>query len=73
MVENVMKINGIKINVECKITNKKSRMEKHFIWNLSTCSCENDQYYYWVVKCDEIVEPTKNKTINFSDEKAACK
>ena len=46
MVENVMKINGIKINVECKITNKKSRMEKHFIWNLSTCSCENDQYYY---------------------------
>ena len=27
MVENVMKINGMKINVECKITNKKSRME----------------------------------------------
>ena len=49
-----------------------------YIWNPTTCSCENDEYLGSfindsVVTCDEIIEPTKHTTANFGDRKATCK
>ena len=38
-----------------------------------TCICENDEYLGSILndsirKCDEIIEPTKNKTKTFEDQ-----
>ena len=48
--------------------------EKDYIWNPTTCSCENGKYLAsiiddLVIRCDEIVEETKTAPTNFNEKK----
>ena len=46
MEENVVQIkSGITINVDVSLKNMKG--EKYYIWNHTTCSCENGKYLYY--------------------------
>ena len=52
--------------------------EEDYIWNPSTCFCENGEYLKSIIddlaaKCDKIIEPKKTIPINFNDKKATCK
>ena len=53
--------------------------EKDYIWNPTTCSCENGKYLAsiiddLVIRCDEIVEETKTAPTNFNEKKkGTCK
>ena len=76
MEENVIHINaGIMINVNVCV-------EKDYIWNPATCTCENGEYLASIIddsaiKCDYITESYNGeiKTIltNFNAEKSTCK
>ena len=78
MKENVIQINGgITINVDASVKN-----EKYYIWNPSTCSCENGKYLPSIMDdsatiCDEVIEShnkkTKTFTTNFNEKKAISK
>ena len=51
---------------------------RNYIWNRSTCVCENDKYLGSIihdsaVTCDEIVEPTKNTENYFGKRKPHIK
>ena len=58
-------------------------VEKYYIWNRATCSCENGKYLTStiddsVIKCDEIIKgvettPTKTPPTNFKEKKVNCK
>ena len=71
---NLMEKNVIKIDDEITI--------KDYIWNLSTCSCENGKYLANImddsaITCDEIIAPhdeqTKAIPTTFNEKKATCK
>ena len=75
---------GIKINVDVSV--KTSVCEKDYIWNLSTCSCENGKYLASImddsaIMCDEIIdaeaksndEETKTMPTNFNEKNISCK
>ena len=75
---------GIKINVDVSV--KTSVCEKDYIWNLSTCSCENGKYLASImddsaIMCDEIIdaeaksndEETKTIPTNFNEKNISCK
>ena len=62
MVESV---NDDKCWRECKIQGEHYVCEKDYIWNSSTCVCQNRKYLRSiisdsVIRCDEIKEVTKN-------------
>ena len=61
-------------------------VQKNYIWNFSTCICENRKYLGFIVgnsviTCDEIIEvtvptksiPTKTTATNFNIKKVNCK
>ena len=65
---------------------KTSVCEKDYIWNLSTCSCENGKYLASImddsaIMCDEIIdaeaksndEETKTIPTNFNEKNKSCK
>ena len=62
MEENVIQINGqIIVNVDVSVKN--IMCEKDYIWNPTSCSCENGQYLAntiddSVMSCDDIIEET---------------
>ena len=80
MEKNLLQINvGIKINVDVSL--KTSVCEKDYIWNPSTCSCENGKYLASImddsaIMCDEIIdleaklndEETKTIPTNFNNK-----
>ena len=52
--------------------------EKDYIWNPTTCSCENGKYLASiiddsVITCDEIIEETNSIPTNFDEKKLTCK
>ena len=53
--------------------------KKDYIWNPSTCSCENEKYLASIMDDsastrDEIIkEKTKTVTTNFNEKSAICK
>ena len=56
---------------------KSHACEKDYVWNPSTCNCENVKYLASIVDdlaiiCDEVIE-SYGKEINFSEKKATCK
>ena len=58
---------------ECK---KHHICEKEYVWNPSTCNCENGKYLasimdYSAIMCDEIIKGTVPN--NFREKKATCK
>ena len=67
MVENVIQIqSGMKncVDVSANIRKNIFVCEKMYIWNLSTCTCENGKYLESIIgdseiTCDEIIEATK--------------
>ena len=71
-----------KCQCECKIPRKHYACEKNYIWNPSTCTCENDKYLEnstddSVITCDETIEPVKSiptKTVlpSFNKKGATC-
>ena len=84
MEENVVQIkSGITINVDVSVKNMKG--EKYYIWNHTTCSCENGKYLYYgyihyanimddsVITCDAIIEETRTIRTNFNEKKVTCK
>ena len=80
MVENVIQIkNVIKMNVNiCKNPIKNHICKKDYLWNPSTCACENDEYSESIIDdsviiCDKTIKPTKTAPINFNNKKAICK
>ena len=61
---------------------ERSYMQKDYIWNLFTCSCENGKYLASimndsVIMCDKVREiynkETRTIPTNFNEKKAACK
>ena len=70
MEENVIQINaGIMINVNVS--------EKDYVWNSSTCNCENGKCSANImdnsaIMCDEVIESYEKET-NFKEKKATCK
>ena len=57
--------NNDKCRCECKICHA---CEKDYIWNPSTCSCENGKYLARImddlaITCDEIIYVKETKTI----------
>ena len=67
MEENVIQINGA-TTINVYVSKKRHIFEKYYIWNPSTCSCENGKYLASImdnsaIMCDEIVEsyPKKQK------------
>ena len=67
MAESINKIkSGIKINVGASVkTQKTLSLQRDFIWNPATSSCENGKFLanvigYSVITCDEIIEGTKS-------------
>ena len=66
MVENVIQIKSDLrnfVNVSSKI--KKNMCQRYYIWNPSTCTCENGKYLGSiigdsVITCDKVIEVTKN-------------
>ena len=77
MVENVTQIkSGITINIVVRVKIWKSIMcaKKNYIWNPTTCSCENGKYLASiiddsVISFDEMVEETKNIPTNFNQKR----
>ena len=68
-----------KCQCECK---KRHVCEKDYIWNPSTCSCENGKYSASImdnsaITYDKVIEPydeeTKTIPTNFNEKKANCK
>ena len=58
--------NNDKCRCQCK---KRHLCEKDYIWNTSTCICENGTYLAnimdeSVIICDEIIEPTVPTNVN---------
>ena len=82
MEENVIQINGgVTINVDVSVKNV-MYVKEDYIWNPSTCSCENEKYLasimeYLAITCDEVVESyneeTKTIPTNFNEKKATRK
>ena len=85
MEENIIEINGgiwINVNVNVK---KLHVFEKDYVWNLTTCNCENGKYLASiiddsVIPFDEIIESydedTKSKLYdetNFNEKKSNFK
>ena len=80
MKRNVIQINGgMTINFNVRVKNV---CEKDYVWNPSTCNCENWKYLASImddsaIMCDEIIEPYHNETktipTNFNEEKTTCK
>ena len=70
MKQSVIQINsGIKTNVNVSVKN--SCMWKNYVWNLSTCNCENGKYLASIMDdsaiiCDEIIDV---KETNFNKKK----
>ena len=62
---------------KCRCESKKHHIsEKKYIWNPSTCICENGKYLAIILDdsvstCDEIIE--KTVSTNFNEKKATCK
>ena len=51
--------------------------EKNYIWNPTTCSCENGKYLAniiddSVITCEEIIEDTKSIPTNFNEKTIIC-
>ena len=51
--------------------------KKNYIWNPTTCSCENGKYLAniiddSVITCDEIIEDTKSIPTNFNEKTIIC-
>ena len=77
MVESVIRIkSGITINVDTGVENI-IYVKKNYIWNPTTCSCENGKYLAniiddSVITCDEIIEDTKSIPTNFNEKTIIC-
>ena len=66
--------NNDKCQYECK---KHNVSEKDYVWNPSTCNCENDEYLASIMDdstiiCDEVIKPY-DEEINFNEKKATYK
>ena len=82
MKQNLVQINGrIMINVNVGVK-KHHICEKKYVWNPSTCICENGKYLTSVmddsvIMCDEVIESYDEeiKTIptNFNEKNITCK
>ena len=69
-------------NNKCRCECKKCHVcEKDYIWNPSTCSCENGKYLASImddsaITCDEVIvsydKETKTIPANFTEKKAIC-
>ena len=78
MKDNITQINGgITINVDVSVK-KHNTCKKEYVWNPTTCICENRKYLASildgsVIMCDEVIEPYNKeiKTIptNFNEKK----
>ena len=71
--------NNNKCHYECK---KRHLCEKDYIWNPTTCNCENGKYLASMIddsaiSCDKVIESydkeTKTIPATFNEKKAACK
>ena len=81
--ERKCKLDGTKCNSnqwwnkdKCRRECKKHICQKEYVWNLSTCNCENGKYLASimddsVIMCDEIIE--KTVPTNFNEKKANYK
>ena len=53
--------------------------KKNYIWNSSTCSCENEKYLESImddlaITCDDVTRQRKKKySKNFNEKKVTCK
>ena len=62
MEQNVSQINdGISINVNVSVT-KIHICDKEYVWNPSTCICENEKYLESImgdsaILCDDVINP----------------
>ena len=81
-------MNNDKCRWECKNPKEHNACEKYYLWNPSTCTCENGEYLASIINdsviiCDEIIEitkststetvPTKNTPTNFNEKKITFK
>ena len=62
-------------NNKCQCEYKKHHIcDKDYIWNLATCSCENEKYLFAsiidesLITFDQIIEKTKTITTNFNEK-----
>ena len=74
--------NNDKCWCECK---KCHVCEKDYVWNPTTCNCENEKYLAIIMddsaimcheiieSCDEVVEAQSFNETNFNEKKATCK
>ena len=79
MAESINKIeSGIKINVGASVkTQKTLSLQRDYIWNPATSSCENGNYLVIItddsaITSADIMKPY-NKETNFNGKKATCK
>ena len=82
MKRNVIQISGgMTINLDVSIKNV-MYVKKDYVWNPSTCNCENGKYLAIImddlaIMCDEIIESYHNETktipTNFNEEKTTWK
>ena len=81
MTQTVSQINaGMTINVDVSVKTK--YISKKYVWNRSTCICENGKYLAGimddsVVICDKVIESNdeeiKTIPISFNEENKTCK
>ena len=82
MGKNIIPINGrIMINVDVSVKNIHVS-KKDYIWNLTTCSCEEWKYFASILDdlaitrveiIESYEEETKTISTNFNEKKATCK
>ena len=80
MEENVIQINGgIAINVDASVKNNVCK--KYYVWNPTTCNCDNGKYLASIMDdstiiCDEVMktyEEIKTVPSSFIEKNVTCK